>query len=1083
MSPPADVSTGVAAEARRGARVPVSAWAHAVAGACGMAALLLGVVTGVGWLVRIDPVVQPLPGFAPMQFNTALCFALSGAALLLLGRERQLAAWAALVPVGVIAAVTSIQFLLDVTIGIDQLLVDHHITTDTSHPGRMAPNTALGFLLTVIALGLHDRRVAETWRATLGVTLANVVFALGAVALIGYAGNLEAAYGWASQTRMSITAAVGMVLLGIGIFAMATRGQVRGASVTLRWLTVTAVVVVSALSLVLWLTLSAQQRADLDDWLRLAAAVAADQAAQDLGERHAELARLLPYLIDDDMGVMREQAKRLVDQLPGLLAVARVTPDLGVVWIVPAGAPAELDPVWLAQLEAGPEHAESMLLPSPARADGPLATFALVQPVNRGEASDGWLLAWHDAPAFFGWIFHRVSLPELHLQVTDHQGRLVHASAKASAAMWTPAAPASGIAGTPGWQVSAMPTSRLLADRVDVLPTAVLGIGLMLAVLLGCSLHLLRLVQLRGRMLTAANQELESRVAARTRDLEDARKQVQQALDTEQEGRRRLRVLFDSLAEAIYTVDSDGRCTYCNASCVRMLGYDSPEALIGRNMHELIHHTRADGTPYPVEECRVYQGILNGQGAHVDDEVLWRADGSSFEAEYWSIPVRDAGGRLLSGVVSFLDVTERNSARRALERRSEQQAAVAQLGLAALRGLDLQQLLDRVIDAAASVLDVELCKILELQPDGQHLRLVTGVGWAPGLVGSARVPAGADSQAGYTLSVDQPVIVSDLRRETRFRGPALLSDHGVVSGMSTIIHSGGGAWGVLGVHSRFPRAFDDTDIDFLQGLANVVSYTLHNEKATREIRALNDELEDRVAQRTAALEAANRELEGFSYSVSHDLRAPLRAIDGFAGVLEEDHAHALDPEGRRVLAVIRSNAAKMGRLIDELLQFSRLGRRGLDAAPVDMTALAQEVMDELVAGEPDREFDVCVAPLPAACGDAMLLRQVWVNLIGNAIKYTGGRRPATIRVAGSSRGGESIYTVTDNGVGFDMAYVDKLFGVFQRLHRESEFPGTGVGLALVQRIVTRHGGRVWAEAEEGQGATFSFALPEGGADD
>ena len=227
----------------------------------------------------------------------------------------------------------------------------------------------------------------------------------------------------------------------------------------------------------------------------------------------------------------------------------------------------------------------------------------------------------------------------------------------------------------------------------------------------------------------------------------------------------------------------------------------------------------------------------------------------------------------------------------------------------------------------------------------------------------------------------------------------------------------------------------------------------------------------------AELRTLNQELESFSYSVSHDLRAPLRAIDGFSRILLEDHAAGLDPEAHRVLGVIRSNTQRMGHLIDDLLSFSRLGRKELDRARVDMTALAQAAAEELRQANGDRPVAVTIDPLPPALGDRALLHQVWSNLLQNAFKFSRGRPAPRVRVGSRREGTETVYLVTDNGVGFDPSYAHKLFGVFQRLHHTEEFEGTGVGLAIVQRVVHRHGGRVWAEGVVDGGATFSFTLP------
>jgi PAS domain S-box-containing protein len=222
----------------------------------------------------------------------------------------------------------------------------------------------------------------------------------------------------------------------------------------------------------------------------------------------------------------------------------------------------------------------------------------------------------------------------------------------------------------------------------------------------------------------------------------------------------------------------------------------------------------------------------------------------------------------------------------------------------------------------------------------------------------------------------------------------------------------------------------------------------------------------------------NRELESFSYSVSHDLRAPLRAVDGFSRVLVEEYEDKLGAEGKRILGEVRSGAVRMGRLIDDLLEFSRMGRASIKPEELDLGDMARSTLELLRSDSPERKVEARVGPLPPGRGDRSLLRQVLVNLLGNALKYTRPRDPAVIEVGGAEGKDENTYWVRDNGVGFEMQYVEKLFGVFQRLHSAQQFEGTGVGLALVQRIVHRHGGRVWAEGAVDRGATFSFTLPK-----
>jgi two-component system sensor kinase len=244
-----------------------------------------------------------------------------------------------------------------------------------------------------------------------------------------------------------------------------------------------------------------------------------------------------------------------------------------------------------------------------------------------------------------------------------------------------------------------------------------------------------------------------------------------------------------------------------------------------------------------------------------------------------------------------------------------------------------------------------------------------------------------------------------------------------------------------------------------------------------ELAVHQEELERRVKERTAELQAANQELESFSYSVAHDLKTPVRAIEGFSRMLMGEHAAQLDAEALRLLQVVCDNTKLMHHLIDDLLGFSRLTRQPMRKSDISLSDMARQVFERLKSGEPDRNLQLAIHDLPSAFADYSLLYQVMMNILGNAIKYTRDRENAIIEVGGRIEGNEKIFYVKDNGAGFDERYVSKLFNPFQRLHLCSEFEGTGIGLAVVQRIIQKHGGRVWAEGKVDEGATFYFALP------
>ncbi|EJL91286.1 bacteriophytochrome (light-regulated signal transduction histidine kinase) [Herbaspirillum sp. CF444] len=259
---------------------------------------------------------------------------------------------------------------------------------------------------------------------------------------------------------------------------------------------------------------------------------------------------------------------------------------------------------------------------------------------------------------------------------------------------------------------------------------------------------------------------------------------------------------------------------------------------------------------------------------------------------------------------------------------------------------------------------------------------------------------------------------------------------------------------------------------------SVVLPVLERALAIRNLRMKNAILEERERKHTLELEAALKDLEAFSYSVSHDLRAPLRIAGSYLAILTEDFPGQLPAEANRLLGVAQHNIAQMGQLVEDLLRLARLGQQPLTKRPMSMAALAQEVLAELLATTPEREVDIDMGELPACIGDPGLLRQVYSNLLSNALKFTRNRDRPRVEIGAYPENGHTVYFVRDNGAGFDMRYAVKLFGAFQRLHRSSDFEGTGIGLSIAHKIVERHGGRIWAESETDRGAIFYFSLPE-----
>ena len=419
----------------------------------------------------------------------------------------------------------------------------------------------------------------------------------------------------------------------------------------------------------------------------------------------------------------------------------------------------------------------------------------------------------------------------------------------------------------------------------------------------------------------------------------------------------------------------------------------------------------------------------------------------------------------------------RKKAEEELQARVNQQEMVAKLGVRALGTCDVEGVIREAVALLAKTLGVNFCQLLELQ-GGSEWKMRAGVGWNPEWIGDGILRAQPGSLAEYTLNSADPVLFNDLRGETRFHHQPFLEDHGIVSGMNVLLRKAGQPCAILGVYSAHPRAFKQHDIHCVQAVANILATAIERHQAEERMQTFNAELEQRVKQRTEQLELANRELEAFSYSVSHDLRAPLRHMDGFVDILRDSIPKEQTSEQVQVcLRAISEAARKMSRLIEDLLSFSRTARVEMNSVPVNLAGTIEKICAEAKSDCDGRDVSWEIQALPTVNGDPEMLRLVFNNLIANALKYTRPCEKTRIEIGVQPADTETVLYVRDNGVGFDPQYAHKLFGVFQRLHSAKEFDGTGIGLAIVRRVIMRHGGRAWAEGALGNGATFYVSLP------
>ena len=509
------------------------------------------------------------------------------------------------------------------------------------------------------------------------------------------------------------------------------------------------------------------------------------------------------------------------------------------------------------------------------------------------------------------------------------------------------------------------------------------------------------------------------------------RKRAETALKDKVEDLRRLATVVSDSNDAVIMHDLDGKILAWNRGAKEIYGYTEAEAL-GRNVREIVAESDREAALTLIQRIK--------QGEIVKSFELRRLtkDGRVLDVWLTTTLLMDEKGSPVAIATTERDITERKRAETVLQQKLEELSRMATVVSDSNDAVIMHDFDGKILAWNRGA--KETYGYTEAEALGRNVR---------------EIVATADREAALTLiqNIKQGKLVRSFELRRLAKDGRVLD----VWLTSTLLRDEKGQ----------PVAIATTERDITE-----------RKRTEEEIRELNTGLERRVIERTTQLEAANKELEAFSYSVSHDLRAPLRSIDGFSQVLLEDYADKIDAAGQDALKRVRAAAQRMAQLIDDMLKLSRVTRSEMRLETVDLSSMAHAVLDELQRTQPNRQVDCVIAEGIVAKGDTQLLRAVLENLLGNAWKFTGKQGYARIEFGRSQRDGETAYFVRDNGAGFDMAFVNKLFGAFQRLHTVEEFPGTGIGLATVQRVIHRHGGRVWAEGALTKGATFYFTIPE-----
>ena len=538
------------------------------------------------------------------------------------------------------------------------------------------------------------------------------------------------------------------------------------------------------------------------------------------------------------------------------------------------------------------------------------------------------------------------------------------------------------------------------------------------------------------------------------------RKQAQAAL-------QQFREVMDESNEAIFLIDPEtSHYLDFNQTAVNYLGYSRTE-LLQLGVMQIAQHVPT------LAAWRERVALIKQTNRLIFETIHRRKDGTLVPVEV-SARMLDYGGRMIMVAVVH-DITERQQAEAEIRARGRYLTLLNDITRAAVATSDFQSMLQTLADRLSELLDADGCYITLWDEAQQRTRPAAAYG-PLSEVYPALVPqpdeltmTASVMRAGHALAAEDALNSPYIspRIAAQFPARSLL-------GLPLIAHEQKLGAALIGFNQ--PHHFTPDEIARGEQAAAQIALAVAKAQLLEQVQQHAAELEQRMAERTAQLSEANKELEAFSYFVSHDLRAPLRAIGGFSQILLDDQADRLDTDGRHYLEQVRAASQRMGQLIEDLLRLSHVSRAELHRRPVSLSMLAQTVIGDLRQAQPERVVDCVIAAELEGEGDEKLLRIVLENLLGNAWKFTGQQPQARVEFGREEREGPAVYFVRDNGAGFDMAYAHKLFGAFQRLHTESEFPGTGIGLATIQRIVHRHGGRIWAESAVGQGATFYFTL-------
>ena len=995
--------------------------------------VVLGLLVIVGWHTQNIPWIQGAHGLTPMVYNTAVSFVALGTALLLISLNRWRLGKPLVIFAGLLSALTLFEYLSGRSLGIDELL--RRAGTASAHPGRMAPNTAVCLLL-LSAATLTGRRAGSVQRwITPTAILASIAIGISAISFVGYVFGYET-FQWGPFTPMAPNTSIGLILLGAGMLMLAWPAGAMGRSPVPPWLYLAVTCAALIMTISLWRTLAATEHKQLEFAVQAQLESVKSELRAQIGSRIAGLvrsARRWEHKGAPEEAEWEFETRLLMADLQGYQAMGWVDANYRTRWVNPLrgdesllGTDFRKDASRYEALEYARSHRQPALTHVLQLLGDRGRGFNLYVPLYRGPIFEGFIAGRFECRDLFSSVLPATLAPGYAVAVFDGTQELY--SRPGNDARWESAwSHQVGIdLENARWTLKVWPNPAEVELMRSDAPKVVLAAGLLLSMFLGLTTFLAQIAWQKTRASEQARLRLENEISERRR--------------AEQE----LEQFFTVSPDMLCIAGFDGYFKRLNPAWASRLGW-SLEQLLAEPWLHFVHPEDVDATQGAKQNLETGMSVLSFENRYR------AADGSYHWLEWNTCP--NAERQLIFAAAR--DITGEKATQEALLRaRDELENRVRE------RTAELEQTGQALHDSEAL-----FRKLFEDSPIGAALigldRRINRVNKAlcEWLGFSAAELVALDLEA-ITFDEDVPVSASLLRQMVDGQIPGYCHVKRYLRKNGEIV------WGSL--TATIIRDERGKALTALCMIENITERILKDQ----EIAHLTGELQARVAQLTVV----NQELESFNYTVSHDLRAPLRHIDGYSKILLDGYGAAMPEDAHWCIERVRGGAQRMGRMVDELLELSRTSRRELSKQLTELRSLVFDVIEELKPEAQNRKIEWLVGELPFVDCDPILARQVFANLLSNAVKFTRTRQRAVIEVGEIKSDGQTVLFVRDNGVGFSMKYADKLFGVFQRLHRREDFEGTGIGLVTVQRIVQKHGGRIWAEAELDKGATFYFTL-------